>query len=230
MFLWTAFTIGLLGGAHCVGMCGPIAMAVGGGRRSEVLGSALLYNIGRLFSYAMLGLVMGMIGKGLLLAGVQRYFSIGLGAMLLLVALFSIDVERHLLRLPGLDRLYLAVRETLGRALRRQGRWAPLGIGMANGLLPCGLVYLAIVGAINTDAWWKGAAYMALFGLGTVPVMFAVVYFGQALSVRFRNALRKLYPAFLLLMAGLLLARGLQFQVPERFFFWDQMSNLPMCH
>lgn len=230
MLLWTAFTIGLLGGAHCVGMCSPIAMAVGSSRPTSVLRRALLYNAGRLLSYGALGLVMGLLGRGLFLAGAQQYFSIGLGVALLLVAVLSIDVERYLLRLPGFERMYIGIRNALGRALKHEHRLAPLAIGLANGLLPCGLVYLAIVGAVSTDAWWKGAVYMAVFGLGTMPVMLGAVFFGRVLSVHYRNLFKKLHPVFLVLMAVLLLARGFNFHVPEGFFFWDQMSNVPMCH
>ena len=230
MILWTAFTIGIFGSVHCVGMCGPVALAVGSQKRGSLWMSALLYNIGRISTYALLGLFIGLIGKGLFIAGLQKYLVIAMGVALLLIALLSINFENRLLSLPVVERFYFSLKSALGRTLQSRSPLAPLSIGFLNGFLPCGLVYLAIAGAVSTAGAAEGAAYMAVFGLGTWPVMLTSVFFGNMLSVRFRNFLRKLYPAFLIFFAILFLARGLNFHIPGEFFFWEQMDNLPMCH
>lgn len=230
MILWTAFTIGLFGSVHCVGMCGPIALAVGSQKQGGLLLRAVLYNLGRIATYALLGLIIGFIGKGLFIAGLQKYLVIALGVALLLIALLSINVENRLLSLPVVEKFYFGLKSRLGRTLSSSSPLAPLGIGFLNGFLPCGLVYLAVAGAVSTAGVLEGAAYMAVFGLGTWPVMLSSVFFGNMLSLRLRNFLRKLYPAFLVFFAILFLARGLNFHVPGAFFFWDQMDNLPMCH
>ncbi len=230
MILWTAFTIGLFGSVHCVGMCGPIALAVGSQGKKDLLLRALLYNLGRIGTYALLGLIIGLIGRGLFIAGFQKYLVIALGLALLLIALLSINVENRLLSLPVVEKFYFTLKSRLGRTLQSRSPLAPLSIGFLNGFLPCGLVYLAIAGAVSTAGILEGAAYMALFGLGTWPVMLTSVFFGNMLSLRLRNFLRKLYPAFLVFFAILFLARGLNFHIPGEFFFWDQMDNLPMCH
>ncbi|GAB4259697.1 MAG: sulfite exporter TauE/SafE family protein [Saprospiraceae bacterium] len=230
MILWTAFTIGLFGSVHCVGMCGPIALTVGSQKQGSLLGRAVLYNLGRIATYALLGLIIGLIGKGLFIAGFQKYLVIALGVALLLIALLSINVENRLLALPVVEKFYFGLKTRLGRTLKSTSPLAPLGIGIINGFLPCGLVYLAIAGAVSTAGVVEGAAYMALFGLGTWPVMLTSVFFGNMLSLRLRNFLKKLYPAFLVFFAILFLARGFNFHIPGEFFFWDQMDNLPMCH
>jgi len=243
MYLWTAFTIGLFGSLHCIGMCGPIACALpnangagpGSGRLaplgSAVLGNALLYNLGRTLTYSLIGGMMGLVGRGLYLAGFQQFMSIGLGVLLLVIALFSINVEANLLRLPGLNQLVFNLKSNLGRLLKGSGVNTSFFIGLLNGLLPCGLVYMAVVGALSTGGIGSGMAYMALFGLGTVPLMLATGLAGNFAGIKFRTALRKAYPAFLVLFAVLFIFRGLNFHVPGDFFFWAKMGDeMPMCH
>lgn len=230
--LWTAFTIGIVGSLHCVGMCGPIALALPyqGGARWMAAVNVLLYNFGRILTYSLLGLVIGTLGKGLFLAGMQTYVSIGLGMLLLLIALFSINVEAQLLRIPLFTQLNDWVKRRLSGLLRRHNQSSLLAIGMLNGLLPCGLVYMAVAGAVAAGGTLQGMAYMALFGLGTVPLMLATAMAGQFVNLQWRNRLRRLVPVFLIAFAILFIARGLQFEVPADLRFWEEMKNIPMCH
>ena len=230
--LYTAFTIGLLGSLHCVGMCGPIALALPyqGRNRWQAAGNVLLYNLGRITTYSLLGLLIGVLGRGLFLAGFQTYVSVGLGILLLIVALFSINVEARLLRLPMLMKLNNWVKSSLASLLRRHGLLSLLLIGMLNGLLPCGLVYMAIAGAVATGGVVDGLAYMALFGAGTVPLMLTTALAGQFIDMRLRNRLRRAIPVFLIAFAILFIARGLQFQVPDDIRFWENLQQIPMCH
>ncbi|MBK9015368.1 MAG: sulfite exporter TauE/SafE family protein [Saprospiraceae bacterium] len=233
MFLWTAFTIGLFGSLHCVGMCGPIACALpgsAGASRSALVGNALRYNLGRTLTYSLLGAVIGLAGRGLQLAGFQQFMSIALGVLLLAIALFSINVEANLLRLPGLNQLVFRLKSHLARLLKDSGVNASFFIGLLNGLLPCGLVYMAVVGALSTGGIGSGMAYMALFGLGTFPMMLATGLAGNFAGIRFRTVLRKAYPAFLVFFAVLFIFRGLNFHVPGDFFFWAKLGDTPMCH
>ncbi len=232
MALWTAFTIGLLGSLHCVGMCGPIALSLPyqGGHRLYAAGNVLLYNLGRVVTYSLLGILIGLFGRGFFLAGFQSYVSIGLGIALLLVALFSINVESQLLRLPAMQRLNAWVKARLGGLLRQRGPGKLFLIGSLNGLLPCGLVYLAIVGALASGSILDSVLYMGLFGLGTIPLMLATALAGQFIKLEWRSRLRKLMPVFLLALALLFLFRGFNFDVPLEFRFWEDMQNAPMCH
>ncbi len=232
MELWTALTIGLVGSLHCVGMCGPIALALPyqGRERWRAASNVLLYNLGRVVTYSLLGAVIGLFGKGLFLAGFQRQVSIGLGIALLLIAVFSINVESRLLRLPAMQRLNAWVKGQLGRLLRHSGPGALFGIGLLNGLLPCGLVYVAVVGAVTTGGVPHAMAYMGLFGLGTIPLMLATAMAGQFINLQWRSRLRKLLPVFLVGFALLFLFRGFNFDVPIELRFWQEKDNIPMCH
>ena len=230
MFLWTAFTIGLFGSLHCVGMCGPIALAVAGQDRRFALGNALLYNFGRIVTYSVLGAVIGLLGRGLFLAGFQKGLSIGMGVALLLIGAFSINVETKLLRIPVVNQVIFYLKAALGRQLKSRGKSAAFGIGVLNGFLPCGLVYMGVFGALSTESVPSGMAYMALFGAGTIPIMLLTGYAGNLASLRVRNFLKKLYPAFLIFFALLFLFRGLNFHLPGDFFFYEKMDDLPLCH
>ena len=230
--LWTAFTIGLFGSLHCVGMCGPIALALPYQQQNRWLAAwkVLLYNLGRATTYVLLGVLVGLLGKGLFLAGMQRWLSVGLGVSLLLIALFSISVESRLLSSSITGRFFLFVKTLLGKLLKNNRGTNFFRIGVVNGFLPCGLVYMAIVGAVTMGSISGSAYYMLLFGLGTVPLMLVAALAGQMVSLPVRNYLKRLYPLFLIALAALFIFRGLNFDVPHDFSFWEAMQNVPMCH
>ncbi len=221
--------MGLAGSLHCVGMCGPIAMALPYRGRSHLatLGNVLLYNTGRIATYSFLGLLLGMAGKGLLALGLQNFFSIAIGTLLLLAALFSFNLESRIARLPGLRQLTRWVRDQLSAVL---GKGSPEGlftVGVLNGLLPCGMVYMAVLGALNAGGLVEGIAFMALFGLGTVPLMALTALGGHLLSLRARSLIRRLTPVLLAVFGIMFIMRGFQIDLPDAFRTgWEA---IPMC-
>lgn len=229
---FTAFTIGLLGSLHCVGMCGPIALALPRGEQStfERVQNVLLYNLGRILTYTFLGIFIGLISQGLFLAQVQKGFSIGLGVFLLLVAIFSINVESRLLKNDWISRFYWYLKVQLNRLIGTNRTLAHFKIGVLNGFLPCGLVYMAIVGALAVESWTGSIVYMLLFGLGTVPLMLATALAGKVISVNFRNMLKKAYPVFIIGFAILLIVRGLNLEIPATMEILISMKNEILCH
>lgn len=232
MALWTAFSIGLLGSLHCVGMCGPIALALpySGDNKWDLLGRILLYQFGRVFTYAALGLAIGIIGKGVFLAGLQAQLSLVLGFLMLFAALFSINIESQMLRISFLLRLNNWTKQKIGNYLGKLGSRAFAVIGLLNGLLPCGLVYMAIVGALASETIWHSTAYMVLFGLGTIPLMLATSLAGQFIKLKWRNRIRQLIPVFLAVFALIFIFRGFNFDVPVNFSFWEKWQDAPLCH
>ncbi len=229
---WAAFLTGLVGSLHCVGMCGPIALALPhqGQNKWAAAVNILLYNLGRVFTYSLIGTVIGAIGKGLFLAGIQAYFSIGLGVLLLLVALFSVNVEHKILVIPAFWWLNERVKINLAKLLKQNNPQTLFLIGILNGLLPCGLVYMAVVGAIAMGSIGAGSLYMALFGLGTLPLMMLTAVAGQFISLQWRNRIKRLLPAFLVAFAILFIMRGLNFAAPMEMRFWENWNDVPMCH
>ncbi len=188
------------------------------------------YHLGRVITYAILGGLIGLLGRGLFLAGLQRSFSIGAGILLLIMAVFSLKASSSLVSIPVVNRAFFWVKSMMGRLLKNKSPSSILYIGMLNGLLPCGLVYMAIVGAVSTGAVIKGMGYMALFGLGTVPLVLVASVVGTFAGIRLRNTLRKLVPVLLVAFAVLLIMRGLNFDLPANFSFWESTENQLMCN
>ena len=210
-FIWTAFLLGLVGSVHCAIMCGPLVMAVSsGGRRGIPFVTArLVYNAGRISTYCAIGLLFGAVGKSFALVGIQRWLSLLAGAAILLGLLLS---TRFALKTP-FAKFVLKLKSIFGHLLQRRTLASQFLLGSLNGLLPCGLVYIAAAGAATTLSPFGGALHMAAFGAGTLPMMIGL---GVA-SVRLRfMALRfqKAIPICAMLVAILLLLRGMALGIP----------------
>ncbi len=215
-YLWTAFTIGLFGSLHCVGMCGPIALAlpvVGDSPTTRIAGR-LLYNFGRIVTYAVLGLLFGILGRAVDIAGAQQGLSLILGILLIAAVILPQRWRRALLPridlLPGVGRLRAAV----ARLFRLRSMSALALIGLLNGLLPCGFVYFGIAGAVLAGTPGNGALYMALFGLGTLPMMLATSLAGNAFGAAARKQLLRMVPVFAIAIGALFVLRGLALDIP----------------
>lgn len=118
------------------------------------------------------------------------------------------------MHLPGFNKVQLIVQDIIGKFLLSKNIGELFLLGMANGILPCGLVYFAVIGAVATGSTLSAVAFMALFGLGTLPAMFLFGYFGMSLSVSVRNKMKKAVPYFLTVMGMLLILRGLGLDIP----------------
>jgi sulfite exporter TauE/SafE len=213
--LLTALIMGALGSLHCVGMCGPLALAlpVWSSNPLAKFGSGLLYNLGRVTTYAMLGAVLGLMGASFTMGGFQQAFSITMGALMLLYLFWP----AHFLLLkkkPIFPQFFESVRNMLGKLYFKKNYFAIYSIGLLNGFLPCGLVYMAIAGALSTGSVLNSSLFMATFGLGTLPVMWAVAFFGGLASIELRVQIKKAYPYLVFVMACLLIIRGLNLNIP----------------
>ncbi len=215
MLPWTALLLGVVGSLHCIGMCGPIALALPiahMGRGFRIRG-ILAYNFGRAATYSVLGAISGLIGSAINWAGGQQALSITAG-VIILIALF-LGLAGKKIPLPrSLDRLYGKLRSSLGNLFRDKSIKGLLFIGLLNGLLPCGLVFAALAGAAATGTFWQGALFMFVFGLGTIPAMFSLSFAAGHLSGNFRNKLRRAVPVFVSIMAILLILRGMGLGIP----------------
>ncbi|RYU81530.1 sulfite exporter TauE/SafE family protein [Hymenobacter persicinus] len=219
--LWAGFVFGLLGSFHCVGMCGAIALALpgraeagSGSASARYLSGRLLYNLGRITTYAALGATAGLLGHGLRLAGLQQSLSIASGLLILLLLGLPPRVADHLSSALGVDRPLAWVKNALVR-LFQQYSWRALYLaGVLNGLLPCGLVYLALAGALSAPGVGGAAAYMASFGLGTLPLMLGLSLTGRLVPLVWRLRLRQTVPYAASVLAVLLIVRGLGLGIP----------------
>lgn len=230
MIYWTALSLGFLGSLHCLGMCAPLMLAFPMTRQQkwQFVSDGIQYNIGRVLAYGLLGLLFGTLGKGLFIAGMQQEFTLFLGILLLLTVLFKINVEYHLLRIPLFQKYTALIRKQINHLLKHPN--SHFLLGFVNGFLPCGLVYLALAGAVTTATAWSGSLFMILFGLGTVPLMLSTFLLGRKLQLRFRKVLLHIGNFAMLVLAIGLLYRGLNVEFPRSLEFWEALKNPVMCH
>jgi len=216
MILWTAFVVGLFGSLHCIGMCGPITLALPGFQNHlpRVVSSRLLYNLGRTLTYAFMGAVIGLAGEGISLAGAQRWLSIVSGVLLIVIVLIPVSVSSRFQLLKPAYSFTEYLKKKFGRLLKTSSVSSVFLIGILNGFLPCGLVYVALAGALATGGLVEGTLYMAFFGIGTIPLMFAFSVFGQFIGVNVRRKFNKIVPVFIVLLGVIFILRGLNLGIP----------------
>jgi len=207
-----AIGLGLLGSLHCAAMCGPLMLAlpVPPGGPARFLAGRVVYQFGRISTYGLLGVLAGLVGKSIFLVGLQRWLTIGLGIAILLGFLLS---KKIALAAPVV-RLVARLKTAMGTQLRQRSFRSLALLGMLNGLLPCGLVYVAMAGAVSRGTILTGVAYMAAFGLGTLPAMLAISLSGKIFSTSLRLKLRGAIPFSICLLAVLLILRGMELGIP----------------
>ncbi|MGN6531411.1 MAG: sulfite exporter TauE/SafE family protein [Ginsengibacter sp.] len=215
-FFISALFIGFLGSFHCVGMCGPIALSLPvshlqGFEKAMGIG---LYNLGRVIMYALIGMIFGMVGLSFKYFGWQQILSIALGAVLILIFLsrvFSFKKNRIFSIFPPWNRKVILILTPLMTSGKTKNL---LFIGLLNGLLPCGLIYIALAGAMATGNIFYSALFMAGFGAGTLPAMVIASYAAGMISIPVRNKIKKVFPYMLAVMGILLILRGLNLDIP----------------
>lgn len=208
--------LGLLGSLHCVAMCGPIALAlpVHQFNTTKKTASILLYHLGRISVYVVLGVVFGTVGKGLFIAGFQQNVSIILGILLILGVLFFNEKKMQNLVLSPNSKAYIKFKNTFGTYIRKKTPVSFVIMGMLNGLLPCAMIYMALFGAIATQGSLYGGLFMLWYGLGTIPLLSLLVLMGNWVTNNFKNKFKKAVPVFLIFTGCLLIIRGLNLDIP----------------
>ena len=214
--LFSAFLLGLLGSFHCVGMCGPIAFMLPVDRTNSFkkISQITIYHVGRLLAYSLIGLVFGLIGKSLYIFGFQQQLSIAIGVLMIVVVLIPQSTFNKYNFSKPIYKVISKVKSSLGRALKKKTADTFLTIGFLNGFLPCGLVYMALFAAIAGGNALNGSLYMAVFGLGTIPLMTTAIYLGHFLKGSARQKIQKAIPVFVVLIGVLFILRGLGLGIP----------------
>lgn len=207
-----AIALGLLGSLHCAAMCGPLMLAlpVAAGGRGHFLAGRVIYQLSRISTYALLGVVAGLVGKSLLLVGVQRWLSIALGVVILLGFLLSkkIALSAPVVRFIG------KLKFAMGAQLKQRNLRSLALLGLLNGLLPCGLVYVAMAGAVAQGTLLNGVLFMIAFGFGTLPTMLGISLSGKLFPAAVRQKFRSAIPVGVCLLGGLLILRGMALGIP----------------
>ena len=214
--LLSAVILGLLSSFHCVGMCGPIAFVLPVDRTNKYKQAyqTFLYHLGRLLAYSSIGLLFGLLGKGLYLAGFQQRLSILLGILMIALVLIPLRILNKYNFSKPVYRGIGIIKSKLGLYLKKKSSRAIFTIGFFNGFLPCGMVYMALVGAVATSEFYLGGLYMFLFGLGTIPMMTVAVYSKNIFSLNIRNKIQKAIPVFVIVIGILFILRGMGLGIP----------------
>ncbi len=212
----SALVLGLMGSFHCAGMCGPIAIALPlhGNTVSQKIFGGTLYNLGRTITYGFMGAIFGLLGQGLQLIGFQQKVSVIMGALMIISVLFPKLFKNQYSMNKSWSSVVGKLKKTIGQMFSIRSFQSLFFIGMLNGLLPCGLVYMAIAGAIGTGGVAGGSLYMILFGLGTIPMLLAISLAGNVLSLAIRNKINKLIPVLVVVVGILFVLRGLSLGIP----------------
>ena len=212
--LITALVLGLMGSFHCIGMCGPIALSLPlrGNNLGQKITGGLLYNLGRTTTYGIMGAVFGLIGQSFHLLGFQQWISVIMGSLMIISVLLPILFKNriHL----NMEFFTVPLRRGIQQLFRERSYKGLFLIGLGNGLLPCGLVYLAIAGAIGAGSVSLGIAFMVCFGLGTLPMMLLISWIGNVFTLAIRNKMNKLIPYIIVIIGIIFILRGLTLGIP----------------
>ncbi|WP_452220499.1 sulfite exporter TauE/SafE family protein [Lacinutrix salivirga] len=232
--LWSALIFGLLGSFHCIGMCGPIAFMLPVDRTNSTkkVFQIFAYHLGRLLAYSIIGLFFGLVGKSLYIFGLQQQLSIIIGVIMIIVVLIPVKTFNKYNFSKPIYKLISKVKSALGKALKKKTADTFLTIGFLNGFLPCGLVYMAVFASLAMQSAVKGSLYMALFGLGTIPLMTTAIYLGKFLNTSIKQRIQKAIPIFVVVIGALFIIRGLGLGIPylSPAPVIDSVSNAIDCH
>ncbi len=214
--LISALVLGLMGSFHCAGMCGPIAIALPlhGNTVPQKIFGGTLYNVGRTITYGIMGVIFGLLGQGIQMIGVQQRISVIMGVVMIISVLFPALFKNQYRMDKSMFSFVGKLKKRIGEMFSIRSFSSLFFIGMLNGLLPCGLVYMALAGAIGTGNAAEGTLYMVLFGLGTIPMLLTISLAGNIMSQAIRRKINKLIPVMVVVVGLLFILRGLSLGIP----------------
>jgi sulfite exporter TauE/SafE len=197
-------------------MCGPIALMIPVDRTNPAKKTTqiITYHLGRLTAYALIGLVFGLVGKGFFIAGIQQRLSVFIGVAMIITILTPERVLANYNFSKPVYRLISKIKSSLGKQFKNKSYQSLFTIGLLNGFLPCGMVYVALFGAIAMQNVPFGILYMLLFGIGTIPMMSSVTYLNSIMTVSFRNKIQKAIPYVGVIIGIFFILRGLGLGIP----------------
>lgn len=205
-----AFILGMLGSVHCAGMCGPLSLLIPAGSvtADRRIAGLLLYNLARILVYTLLGFVTGWAGYLVSLSGAGAWLMLLAALLLLLSGVFSLFSRNLLDRIPVPDRWMQHLRHFFRPFFRQKNYWAYIGMGTFNALIPCGLLYTALLAAVAEAHPLQSAGFMLMFGLGTVPAMMSAQYLLQFIRQEWRTCLRRALPLASIVLALFMIYRS----------------------
>lgn len=223
------FIFGLGSSLHCIGMCGPLNFILPMNRQDKWKMSIdlAIYHLGRITTYAIIGMLIGLVGNLLAFKQLQSYIAFIFGFLLLIYGLnyfIKVKIPAYFSQgNSGLLKIY-------NKLLKSNAKSNILLLGILNGLLPCGMVYAAMaVSFLNQDIYYGGLMMLA-FGLGTIPAFVLLLLGSKNKSLRTLAAKYHLQPS-LMIIAGLLVClKSTATIMPPQTALWQSVLNPIMCH
>ena len=207
-----AILLGLGGSLHCILMCGPLHIAFLNNRKLFL--ERIYLNLGRVITYVLLGALIGLVGKLIPLFQIQQSVSIVSGILILLVYFVPKLIGKEI-QIAPVNKL---VSQNISKILNHKSKspFSYLLLGMLNGLLPCGLVYTALIASVAQIGLGNSMRFMALFGLSTIPAMFLFALLGKGLleKVKQKRIMGYLLNIIVLIVGVLFILRGLNLGIP----------------
>jgi len=196
-------------------MCGPIAFALPLNRNSRpaLIVGILQYHVGRILVYAFLGYLVGFIGLGIKMIGFLQIISILSGIFIILYAWRKSRLFKN--SIPEINASFnLVPNQTLAKVLKSNSKLKLFGLGILNGLLPCGMVYTALITSIISGNPWSSSFSMLAFGIGTFPGMVLISYFTNRLSFTYKSKINRYLPYIVTIIGTMIILRGLNLNIP----------------
>ncbi|HTE31042.1 MAG TPA: sulfite exporter TauE/SafE family protein [Chryseolinea sp.] len=210
----TALLMGFAGSLHCAGMCSPLVMAVSNLTRGAIV-NRVVYNMGRILTYALLGGIVGTAGWALPFSNFQNLLSVVMGISLLIFAVLNISSVRIPLVTNLFQRISIELKEVFKKVLQRKSFTSIFLLGTINGMLPCGLTFLALSYCLTLNGPIDSFYFMLLFGVGTLPIMLGATSFLGYLVKRFNLNFTKVTTTMLFVTGCLLIVRVFLFHQPH---------------
>jgi sulfite exporter TauE/SafE len=212
-FLLSGLLLGLASSLHCAGMCGPLVLSMPFYSSDGHLSwrSMFEYHIGKTLMYTALGALFGVFGMGIKISGFQQVFSISFG-ILLLIILFGSKLHPKIGQM--IQKLELYYNGFIGKVMKLGSGGAFIVLGLTNGIIPCGMVYVALGASVLAYSVGYGALFMALFGLGTLPVLTSIIAGRTLIRKKFSTSFIKIKNVTLLILALLFILRGMNLGIP----------------
>lgn len=216
MEIGAGFVIGILGSFHCLGMCGPIAIAIPhrSTTKAGIAAESLIYNFGRVVTYTLLGILLGIFGAPLRLAGFQEYVSIATGVIMLLIIIIPRKYYQGINDHRIVSKFVGKLKSKFQEFFKAKSILSLFALGFLNGLLPCGLVYIALAGSFAAGGVSESGLYMAAFGFGTVPMMATLYFSKNLLTINLRKKLNAAIPYGVAVVAIMMILRGMSLGIP----------------
>lgn len=215
------FSLGLVSSLHCVGMCGPLILSIPAPKftihnflYNKSIYNPIAYNIGRILTYVFIGIVIGLFGELVKITFLHQQISIFAGGLMLLTGVATKFEANNIIKSKFINKIFSILKAQISSLLKTQNTSKMFLLGILNGFLPCGMVYMAILSSLAWGNINSTIIYVASFGLGTSPLLISLFFFSGFLSNKLRLKSQKIIPIITIMIGLIVVFRGMGLGIP----------------